>query len=110
MPHTAFQIHFPVRPDEKQRAERRGKPPVDVKATSSRETASPRIAVLAAKARHCLGEWGRVRMHSQLSEFRILKLDPKDPICKQEMALSRLGVWQQQETVQKSEARSKRVH
>lgn len=51
----------------------------------------------------------RVIMHLQLSKFRILRPDPKETICKQEMTPSRLGVWQQQETVQKSKVRSERV-
>lgn len=51
----------------------------------------------------------RVTMHLQLSEFGILKLDQIESICKQEMTPSRLGVWQQQQAVQKSKASSKRV-
>lgn len=58
MPYTALQIHFPVRLEEKQPAESRGKSPVNVKATRSRETASPRIAVLSVKEHNYLGEWG----------------------------------------------------
>lgn len=51
----------------------------------------------------------RVTMHLQLSEFGILKLDQIESICKQEMTPSRLGVWQQQEAVQKSKVSSKSV-